>query len=183
MSARDLPATTRPQSLAPRPADRLRRALVIANKRVLTALRSPAADGIASVPAGRGDFRPLRGHDTCLLVSHRRDGRPVAQPVWPGFDGERLVVWTEERALKARRIERDPHVLVAPCSFRGRPLGPPIAGRARILRDPGERAVAARVLQRTWGPGRRAFERLSRPLTGVVYIEVVPTLVTAGDAG
>lgn len=155
-------------------ADRLRRALVTANKRVLTAIRSKDAAGVTGLPVQHSGFAALRGHATCLIVSYRRDGRPVAQPVWPGLDGDRLYVWTEERAYKARRVRRDPNVLVAPCTFRGRPLGPPVAGRARVLDDPAESARAEAIVRGGWGPGRRAFERLSRPLTGVIYLEVVP---------
>jgi hypothetical protein len=157
-------------------ADRLRRALVLGNKRVLTAIRSPAAAGVVDLPVKHTDFASLRGHDTCLVVSYRRDGRPVAQPVWPALDGDLLYVWTEEQAYKARRVRNDPNVLVAPCSFRGRPLGPPVAGRARVLVNAAECARAEATLRRNWGPGRRAFERLSRPLTGAVYIEIVPAL-------
>jgi uncharacterized protein len=156
------------------PTDRLRRALVAANKRVLTALRSKDAATVTEMPVRHAGFGSLRGRSTCLVVSYRRDGRPVAQPVWPGLAGDRLYVWTEERAYKARRIRRDPNVLVAPCTFRGRPLGAPVAGRARVLDDPAERAFAEAVVRDGWGAGRRAFERLSRPLTGVVYIEIVP---------
>lgn len=161
-------------------SQRARRALVLANKRVLEYLRSPAADTLTDMPVAHGDFAGLAGHDHCLVVTYRKDGRPVAQPVWPGYDGDRIFVWTEEHAMKAKRLRRNPAALIAPCSFRGRPLGRPTAAVGRILDDPGERDHAAKVIHSQWGPKRKAFAALSRPLTDVVYIELVPAKPTRG---
>jgi len=76
--------------------------------------------------------------------------------------------------MKAKRLRRNPNALIAPCSFRGRPLGDPIAATGRILNDPAERAHAAKVIHCQWGWKRKAFAAISRPLTDVVYIEHTP---------
>ncbi len=68
-----------------------------------------------------------------LLTTFRRDGTPVATPVWAARIGGELAVWTNPTAGKIKRIRRDPHVTVAPCGQRGRPLGRAIDGTARIL--------------------------------------------------
>jgi PPOX class probable F420-dependent enzyme len=154
------------------PTARLRRAAVLLNKRVLTALRSPESATVVDLPPGQGNLGRLRGHDHCLVVSYRRDGRPVAQPVWPGYDGDRVYLWTEARAAKVLRLRRNPAALIAPCTFRGRPLDAPIAATARILETEPERRHAAEVLRSQWGWKRRTFEWLSRPLSDVVYIEL-----------
>jgi PPOX class probable F420-dependent enzyme len=151
-----------------------RRAAVLANKKVLEALRSPEAVTVLARPTRIDGFGELVGHKHCLVVSYRKDGRPIAQAVWPGYDGDRIYIWTEEHAMKAKRLRRNPDALIAPCSFRGKPLGDPIAATGRILDDAGERAHAAATIQSQWGWKRKAFAAMSRPLTDVVYIELIP---------
>jgi PPOX class probable F420-dependent enzyme len=148
--------------------------MVDLNKRSLMALRSKESARVTELPVRITGFETLLGNKHCLVVTYRGDGRPVAQPVWPGYDGRRAYVWTEEQAYKAKRIRANPAALIAPCSFRGVPLEAPIAARGRVLEDEGERDRARRVLLSQWGWKRRAFERISRPLTDVVYIELVP---------
>ncbi len=154
--------------------DRVRRSMVNANKRVLAALRSADAGTVLRLPVQRGGFAALRGHKHCLVVTYRKDGSPVAQPVWPGCEGDRVYIWTEVEAYKAKRLRNDPRALIAPCTFRGQPLGPPTAARGRILESEEERRHAESVIRSEWGWKRKAFERASRPLTGVHYIELVP---------
>jgi uncharacterized protein len=151
-----------------------RRALVLANKKVLESLRSPDSETVAAMAVRNGGFGSLTGHKHCLVVSYRKDGRPIAQPVWPGYDGDRVYIWTEEHAMKAKRLRRNSNALIAPCSFRGKPLGAPIAATGRILDDPAERDHAAAVIRSQWGWKRKAFAATSRPLTDVVYIELTP---------
>lgn len=154
---------------------RLRRLPIEANKRIFTALRSAEADRVLDMPVVHGDFSGLRNHAHCLVVSYRRDGNPIAQPVWPGYDGNRVYIWTEALAYKAKRLRRNPSALIAPCSFRGKPLGAPIAATARILDDDRERAHAEALIRAQWGWKRRTFERIARPLAEVVYIELTPS--------
>jgi PPOX class probable F420-dependent enzyme len=158
-------------NVLPRPT---RRTAVLANKKILEALRSPEAVTVTAMPVRDRGFAELAGHKHCLVVTYRKDGRPVAQPVWPGYDGDRIYIWTEEHAVKAKRLRRNPNALIAPCSFRGKPLGDPIAATGRILDGPAESAHAAEIIRSQWGWKRKAFAAASRPLTGVVYIELTP---------
>ena len=122
------------------------------------------------VPAERG-FELLRGHKYCLLTTYRRNGEAVPTPVWFGLDGDgRLYFRSEEAAGKVRRIRATPAVRVAPCDARGRPLGSPAEGRARILED---EARAEAALAANYGAGRRLYERTG-DLIGppAVYVEV-----------
>ncbi|MBJ7328556.1 MAG: PPOX class F420-dependent oxidoreductase [Solirubrobacteraceae bacterium] len=152
----------------------LRRALVMGNKRLFSALRSPDAATVVDLPVRHLGFAELAAHKHSLVVSYRRDGRPIAQPVWPGYDGDRVYIWTEAQAFKAKRLRRNPDALIAPCSFRGKPLANPIAATARILDDPDERRHAAALIQAQWGWKRKAFAATARPLTDVIYIELTP---------
>ncbi|MET3803422.1 PPOX class probable F420-dependent enzyme [Nakamurella sp. UYEF19] len=72
-----------------------------------------------------------------LLNTFRRDGTAVATPVWVVRIADELMVWTNPTAGKVKRIRRDGHVEIGPCTRSGRPLGYPVPASARIL-DPGE---------------------------------------------
>jgi uncharacterized protein len=67
------------------------------------------------------------------LTSYRRDGGPVATPVWFVQDAGRLFVETDGTSYKVKRIRRDPRVSVALCSVSGRIRGDPVAARADVL--------------------------------------------------
>jgi hypothetical protein len=153
---------------------RLQRAVVGANKRLLAALRSDESGSVMDMPVQGVGFSSLRGHKHCLLVTYRRDGHPVAQPVWPGYDGDRVYIWTEIEAYKAKRLRSNPDALIAPCSFRGKPLGSPIAARGRILESDAERRHAELVIRSQWGWKRKTYELIARPFSDVHYIELVP---------
>ena len=56
-----------------------------------------------------------------LLTTFRRDGTPVATPVWVvGLDGGRLGFWTSSGSGKAKRLAHTERVTVSPCDARGR---------------------------------------------------------------
>ncbi len=152
----------------------VRRSLVEFNTRFLEGLRSSQADLLLEQAVRFGDFSELTGHTHCLLVTYRQDGSPVAQPMWPAFEDGRLYLRSEIQAYKAKRIRRNPNVLVAACTFRGRPLGPPFAGTARVLDVPAEAEYAANLIRREWGWGQRTFEAFSRTLTPMVFMEISP---------
>jgi PPOX class probable F420-dependent enzyme len=67
------------------------------------------------------------------LTSYRRDGSPVATPVWFVEDGERFYAITSADSYKVKRIRRDPEVTIAECTARGELRGAPIAARAAFL--------------------------------------------------
>jgi uncharacterized protein len=133
------------------------------------AFRSAAEAGTAS------DFAGLRGRKHALLVTFRRDGTAVPTTVWFGLiDDRRLVVHTEERTAKVRRIRRDPRARVLPSDPRGNPLGPGIEASARILETAEEREQAEAALDRSYGRIRRMYHKLLMDEGGMVYLELVP---------
>jgi uncharacterized protein len=135
-------------------------------------LTSSDAEAIAATPPVNGPEH-LAGRKYCTVVSYRRDGTPVATPVWFGTAQGRMYFRSLAQAAKLRRIARDERVLVAPCTLRGRPTGPPFQGRARILEDDAEVGAAERAIQGNYGAGRRAYERAIRDAPAR-YVEVVP---------
>ncbi|MEU3522535.1 PPOX class F420-dependent oxidoreductase [Streptomyces sp. NPDC038707] len=67
-----------------------------------------------------------------LLTTYRRNGTPVATPVWVVRDGDTLGVWTGAGTGKVKRIRRRPDVLVGPCDRRGNPTGDQVPATAEI---------------------------------------------------
>jgi PPOX class probable F420-dependent enzyme len=95
------------------------------------------------------DAATLAAAKYVALVSHRRDGTPVSTPVWVVGHGDGLAVWTARKTHKVKRIERDPAVTVAPCTFRGETTGPAVAGRATIMSD-AETSALRRTIARKY---------------------------------
>jgi uncharacterized protein len=67
------------------------------------------------------------------ITTYRRDGRPVATPVWVTSSGGRLYIWTGAQTGKARRIRANPEVTVAPCTARGQLTGPAVPASAEVV--------------------------------------------------
>lgn len=68
-----------------------------------------------------------------LLTTYRVDGTPVASPVWfVTYHGE-VRLWTDTGTGKVKRLRRDAHCTIAPCTFSGRVMGEPFSAEARIL--------------------------------------------------
>jgi PPOX class probable F420-dependent enzyme len=57
--------------------------------------------------------RPNFGHLATLMP----DGSPQSVPVWIGREGERLIICTGEKSLKARNTLRDPRVALSIVDF------------------------------------------------------------------
>src|SRR5512133_2216263 len=91
------------------------------------------------------------------ITTFKRDGTPVATPVWCVGENGSLLVYSEADSGKVKRIRNNPHVTVAPCSFRGKPRGPAVDANAMIVDDTAE--VAA-LLTRKYGWMWRGYNLL-----------------------
>jgi uncharacterized protein len=110
-----------------------------------------------------------------LLTTYRRDGTPVGTPVNIAVDGDSAFVRTWDTAWKLKRIRNNPEVEVAPSTMRGKPTGPALDARARILEGE-ESAYAGRAIARKHrilhGVLVPLVHRLRRNKT--VHIELTP---------
>jgi PPOX class probable F420-dependent enzyme len=71
-----------------------------------------------------------------LLTTFRRDGTPVATPVWVApLDGGAVGFWTSSGSGKAKRLAHTARVTVQPCDGRGRIKAgsAPIDATARVV--------------------------------------------------
>ena len=146
--------------------------LAKASDRFYDRMRSAKATDIANGPA-TGSIDDLRGRKYCVLVSYRKNGDPMPSPLWFGTGDGKLYFQTGANTAKVKRIQRNPDVRVAPATTRGRPLGPPFAGTARVVAPEGE-TEAERFLQANYGLGRRFYSVFGRGVESV-YVEVTPT--------
>ncbi|MGJ5756174.1 hypothetical protein FB563_8055 [Streptomyces puniciscabiei] len=109
-----------------------------------------------------------------LVTSHRKNGTPVATPVWVVRDGDTLGVWTAADSFKVKRIRRRADVLVGPCDLRGNPTGDQVPATAEIT-DAATTARYRDLIARKYGIiGRLTLlgSRLRRGLDGTVGIRV-----------
>lgn len=121
------------------------------------------------------------------LTTFKRDGTPVSTPVWvAGTDG-RLLVWSAASTWKVKRIRRDGHVRVSPCSGTGKPRGDPVEAQARILPETelvrellSHKYGVPYRLVRGWGVVTRWLRRM--PEEESVTIELVATSGPGADA-
>ncbi len=90
------------------------------------------------------------------LTTYRRDGTPVATPVWFAMEGEAVVVITAASSGKVRRIDQNPDVALTPCDARGKVHGDAWAGVARRL-QPGAHSRVHQLLGRKYGLVFKAF--------------------------
>lgn len=109
-----------------------------------------------------------------LVTSYRKNGTPVATPVWVVRDGGSLGVWTTADSWKVKRIRARGDVLVGPCDLRGHPTGAQLPATAEIT----DGATVARyrgLIARKYGiVGRLTLlgSRLRRGADGTVGIRV-----------
>ena len=107
-----------------------------------------------------------------MLTTYRKDGTPVASPLWAAPDGDQLVLWTVTDSWKVKRLRRNNNVLVQACDARGtKTFGPVVAGVGEVI----DRATATRLIERKYGlAGRLTIlgSRLRRGASGTVGIRV-----------
>ena len=107
--------------------------------------------------------KTLSGQRYVSLTTFRKDGTPVATPVWLVGYEDGIAVWTGAGSGKVKRLRRNKAVTVAPCTIRGRVLGEAVAGHARLLSTEDNARVRALIRRKYrlqgWLVTRRAERR------------------------
>jgi uncharacterized protein len=129
------------------------------------------------------DLETLASGKYLSLTTFRRDGTPVATPVWLARRGDELLVYTSMSSGKAKRIRNSGRVLLAPCDMRGRVTGDAVEGTAR-LQDAAETVVTLGLIRRRYGLlGRLAFWREGRRPKDAVASSQVGIAIRPGASG
>jgi uncharacterized protein len=78
-------------------------------------------------------FADIAKSEYILLTTFTKDGRPKPTAIWAASDGDRLVVITQEKSWKVKRIRNTSRVTIAVCDRRGNPKGEAVEAIATIL--------------------------------------------------
>lgn len=83
----------------------------------------------------------LDGANIAHLATLQPDGSPKVEPVWVGRDGDRILVATDARSLKARNVEGDDRVALSITAFDDPYEQLLVRGRVTEVRDDDELLV------------------------------------------
>jgi len=92
------------------------------------------------------EIQDLQSKKYILLETYRKNDQPVRTPVWFVIQNDFVCVITREDTGKVKRIRQNPKVKLAPCTFKGKPIGKWISGNATKVT--GEEAQAAIKLRK-----------------------------------
>jgi uncharacterized protein len=135
----------------------------------------------SNTPAPRPAAPRFRGK-YLSITSYKRDGTPVATPVWFAEQDGRLLVETDATSGKAKRIRRNPAVRIALCTASGRLRGDQTPAVAKLLPD-SEISGTERLIKRKYradllviAPLRfiQSTLHLGRPRTAPVILSITP---------
>jgi uncharacterized protein len=106
-------------------------------------------------------FADLAKAQYILLTTFTKDGRPKPTPIWAALDGDRLLVISEEKSWKVKRIRNTPRVSLATCTMRGRPTSEAVEGTAAIL-DKSQTGTVYDAIGKRYGIQGRLFNFVSK---------------------
>jgi hypothetical protein len=113
-----------------------------------------------------------------LLTTFRKDGTPVATPVWGVARDDKLYVWTETSSWKVKRIRRNSAITIQACDMRGNTTrGRKVEGTARLLDAAETKRVRRWVRRKYWltAPLLMIGSDLTRGKVGTIGLEVTPS--------
>ena len=96
-----------------------------------------------------------------LLTTFTKDGRPKPTPIWAANDGDRLLMITQGKSWKVKRIRNTPRVTLAICDMQGRPKSEAIDATATIL-DASQTGLVYDAIGREYGIVGKVFNVFSK---------------------
>lgn len=111
-------------------------------------------------------FADLAKSQYILLTTFTKDGRPKPVPIWAAAEGDRLLVITQEKSWKVKRIRNTPRVTLAICDVRGNPKSEAVEGTAAIL-DKSQTAAVYDAIGRRYGIVGKVFNFFSKRRGGL----------------
>lgn len=84
----------------------------------------------------------IHGQRYISLATFRKTGVPIYTPIWFAEKDDKIYFMTNSKLGKVKRIRNNPQVKIAPCTVRGKIIGPEFSATARIL--PAENATRIR---------------------------------------
>src|SRR6185437_12698876 len=116
----------------------------------------PPEDTCLYTGAVATSFADIAKAQYVLLTTFTKDGQPKRKPIWAANDGDRLLVITQSKSWKVKRIRSTPRVTLAICDMRGNPKSEPIDATATIL-DPSQTGLVYDAIGNEYGIVGRVF--------------------------
>jgi PPOX class probable F420-dependent enzyme len=117
----------------------------------------------------------LADEEYISLETFKRDGSGVRTPVWCAPLDDEIVIFSEAKAYKVKRLRRDDRVRMAACGVRGSVRGEWSEGLGRIVDDPEEESRAYSALLKKYGWKMRVanfFSTLSGRIDGRAVLAI-----------
>ena len=87
----------------------------------------------------------LESQKCISLETYKKNNQPVRTPVWFVINNDLIYVITREDTGKVKRLKNNPQVKLAPCTFRGKPIGEWLEGNVtNVLGEESEMAIKLR---------------------------------------
>ena len=109
-------------------------------------------------------FADLAKSQYILLTTFTKDGRPKPTPIWTALDterGDRLLVITQGKSWKVKRIRNTPRVTMATCTMGGRPTSEAVEGTGALL-DKSETGTVYDAIGKRYGIVGTVFNFFSK---------------------
>ncbi|HEX3545953.1 MAG TPA: PPOX class F420-dependent oxidoreductase [Mycobacterium sp.] len=121
-------------------------------------------------------FADVAKSEYILLTTFTKDGRPKPTAIWAAPDGDRLVVITQDKSWKVKRIRNTPRVTLAACDLRGNPKSDAVEATATIL-DKSHNGAVYDAIGKRYGLLGKTFNLFSKLRGGMknnVGLELKP---------
>ncbi len=121
-------------------------------------------------------FAEVSTAEFILLTTFTKDGRPKPTAVWAAPLGDRVVVITQEKSWKVKRIRNTPRVTIAECDRGGKPKGEAVEATAIVL-DKSETPAVYDAIGKRYGLIGKVFNVFSKLRGGTknnVGVELKP---------
>jgi uncharacterized protein len=118
------------------------------------------------------DWASMLSRNTYInLETYRRNGQPVATPVWFTFDDNNNIIYviTRTETGKVKRLRNNSKVRIVPCGIRGQPKGEWLNGRATFATAE-QQEIALKQRNKKYGLKARLsglFSRTKGELIGI----------------
>jgi PPOX class probable F420-dependent enzyme len=101
-----------------------------------------------------------------LLTTFTKDGRPKPTAIWAANHGDRLLVITQEKSWKVKRIRNTPRVTLAICDRGGTPKSEAIEATATVL-DSSQTGLVYDAIGNEYGIVGKVFNVFSKVRGGM----------------
>lgn len=111
-----------------------------------------------------------------LLTTFTKDGRPKPTAIWAANEGDRVLMITQGKSWKVKRIRNTPRVTLAICDMQGNPKSEAIEATASVL-DASQTSLVYDAIGREYGIVGKVFNVFSKLRGGMknnVGLEVRP---------